>query len=335
MIHLFYGTDDFSTHEALFELKLGLGDPSFLESNTSRLDGSRLKPDDLTAAVQSMPFFGGKRLVIVEGLLSRFHAAEKRGVSARADTSPKKGETELIPVFTKTLLASPDTTEVVLLDGDVSKTNPLLKELATKAEVRLFPELKGAQLESWVRKRAEKVGAHLSEPALKELVRLVGGDLWVMHGELQKLSLYAGDKTIELDDVKKLVGASHEASIFALVDDIIDGHLKSASEAMYGLLESGAAPQYILSMLARQLRYLIRAKDLKASGNTESACQSALGLADFPFRKTIDQAARHPMSRLQAFYRRLLDTDLAIKTGKYDDELALIILVTELSSGSR
>ncbi len=335
MIHLFYGADDFSAHEALYEVKLGLGEPSMLESNTSRLEGTKLKPEELAAAVQSMPFFGGKRLVIVVGLLSRFEPREKRGAAAKPEAAAKKSESELPAVFAGILASAPDSTEVVLLDGELGRANPLFKEISARADVRLFAELKGAQLEAWVRKRAEKVGAKLSEAALKELARLVGGDLWVMHGELQKLSLYAEGKSVEIEDVKKLVGASREASIFSLVDDIIDGRLKAASEAMYGLLEAGAAPQYILSMLARQLRFLIRAKDLKASGKNEAAMQSALGLGDFPFRKTLEQASRHSMPRLQNFYHKLLDTDLAIKTGRFDDELALIILVNELSSGSR
>lgn len=332
VIHLFYGPDDFSVREALGEIRIGLGDTALAESNISRLDGAKLKPEELASAAQSMPFFGGKRMVIVEGLLSRFEAKEKRA-SAKSEASAKKTNSELPAIFAKVFAGVPDSTEVVLLDAEVGRSNPLFKEIASRADVRVFPLLKGSLLDSWVRKRAEKLGVDLSDTARGELIRLVGGDLWVMHGELQKLAAYAMGKPVGIDDIRKLVGLSREASIFTLVDDVIAGRLKPAGEAMYGMLEAGAAPQYILSMLARQLRFLVRAKDLKASGKSDADIQSALGLADFSFRKTLEQATKHTLPRLNDFYRRLLDTDLDIKTGRYDDELALIILITGMSGG--
>ena len=47
-------------------------------------------------------------------------------------------------------------------------------------------------------------------------------------------------------------------------------------------------------------------------------------------RRTLEQAARYPMPRLKEIYHKLLETDLSIKTGKFDGELALTILVAEL-----
>jgi DNA polymerase-3 subunit delta len=210
----------------------------------------------------------------------------------------------------------------------------MLKDISPKADVRLFAPLKGTQLENWVKKRIAQSGAAISDEALKNMVRLVGSDLWVMKGEIEKLVLYAGQRTIDTEDVKKLVGLSRESSIFTLVDAIIDGKLNLANQSAVELLETGAAPSYVLAMLARQLRLLVRARELKNTNQTEGAIQGVLGLADFPFRKTIEQASRYSMPRLKLFYHRLLDADLAIKTGKYDDELALTILVSDLCSQS-
>ncbi|MDD5083241.1 MAG: hypothetical protein PHU08_07720, partial [Dehalococcoidales bacterium] len=63
----------------------------------------------------------------------------------------------------------------------------------------------------------------------------------------------------------------------------------------------------------------------------EAEIRSKLGLlSDFVWQKTVEQAGRYPLERIKEFYRRLLATDLAIKTGKYKDDLALDILVAEL-----
>lgn len=335
MIHVFYGSDDFSIHETLDEIKKGLGEPSMLTANTSRLEGAKLRPDELECAVQSVPFFGEKRLVIIDGLLGRFKPKEKRGVAKKAAKPPKEGESELPKTFAALINSVPESSVLILLDGEVSKSNALLKEISAKADIRLYAPLKGMQLESWAKKRVAAAGGTISEEALKSLVQLVGSDLWVMKGEIEKLVLYAGDRAIETEDVQKLVGLSREASIFTLVDAVVEGRLNLANQSMNEMLESGAAPAYLLVMLARQLRLVVRAKELKNAGQSENAIQGALGLADFPFRKTLEQASRYSMVRLRDFYHRLLDTDMAIKTGRYDDELALTILVSELCSQPR
>ena len=335
MVHIFYGADDFSIHEALDEIQKGLGEASLLLANTSRLEGAKLRPDELESAVQSVPFFGEKRLVIIDGLLGRFEPREKRGAAKKSVKPPKEGEAELPKTFAALIDSVPASSVLVLIDGEIGKSNPLLKEISPKADIRLFAPLKGIQLENWTKKRVTQAGGTISEEALKNLVRLVGSDLWVMKGEIEKLVLYAAGRAIEAEDVKKLVGLSREASIFTLVDAIVDGRLNLANQTLNEMLESGAAPSYVLVMLARQLRLLVRAKELKDAGQSENAIQGALGLADFPFRKTLEQTSRYSMSRLRDFYHRLLDTDLAIKTGRYDDELALTILVSEVCSQPR
>lgn len=332
MIHVLYGGDDFSIREALEEIKQGLGEASILSANTSRLEGAKLRPEELRSAVQSMPFFGEKRLVIIDGLLGRFEPKEKRGAAKKISKPVKDIEAELHLSFAQLINTAPDSTVLVLTDGELGKSNALLKALSPGAVVRYFAPLKGPQLESWARKRLALLGAVISDEALKSLVRLVGSDLWVMNGEIQKLALYAAGRSIEADDVQKLVSLSREASIFTLVDAIVDGRLNLANQSLGELLQAGIAPSYILAMLARQLRFVVRARELRASGLSESAMQSTLGLSDFPFRKTLEQAGRYSISRLKEFYHKLLETDIAIKTGKYDDELALTILVSELCS---
>jgi len=331
LLQVFYGADDFSIHEALLEIKANLGESSMPDVNTSYLDGTKLRPDELQAAVQAIPFFGDKRLVIVTGLLGRFEAKEKRAATKKS-AKAQESSVPLHQTLADIINGAPDSTIIVLSDSDVSKSNLLLKSLTPKADIRVFAPLKDSQLESWARKCVGKAGGKIDEEALNMLVRLVGDNLWIMRNEVEKLVLYAGDRTIKSADVQKLVGLSRETSIFTLVDAIVEGKLNLAQQSMNELLDVGAAPNYILVMLARQLRLMVRAKDLKNSGKSEKDVQSALRLTDYPFRKTMGHAARYSMARLHDFYHRLLDTDLAIKTGKYDDELALLLLISELCS---
>ena len=76
---------------------------------------------------------------------------------------------------------------------------------------------------------------------------------------------------------------------------------------------------------------IVRAKELGSQGKSKMDIQNRLGLtSEFALRKTLEQADRYPLERIKEVYRKLLEADLSIKTGKYDGELTLNILTAEL-----
>jgi len=329
LIYILYGTDDYSIYEALASLKKGLGDPETLANNTTRLDGSRISPAVLQANVEAFPFFGDKRLIIVDGLLSRCEAKTKSSPSKKTSKNPESD----LDAFATVLRSAPPTTITVLIDSVLKKTNPLLKAVADKAEIREYLPLVLPKLPDWIKKRTSQTGTTISDEAAEGLARLVGPNLWILSSELEKLSLYALGRRIEAADVGTAVAASREVGIFELVDAIMSGRSTPALQLLQGFLRDGQAPSYILFMLARQLRLLVRVKSMLASGRSEGFIQDKLKLYGFALNRTIDQAARFSLPRLKAFYRHLLETDLTIKTSRYDEDLAVSLLVAEACSG--
>jgi DNA polymerase-3 subunit delta len=84
-------------------------------------------------------------------------------------------------------------------------------------------------------------------------------------------------------------------------------------------------------MLARQVRIILQIKELRSQRKTRGEIQNRLGLtSDFVLRKAWEQADKYSPARIREVYHKLLEADLSIKTGKYDGELALNILIAEL-----
>jgi DNA polymerase-3 subunit delta len=329
MLYILTGPDDFSLNEALEEIKGGLGDRSLLAPNTSVLDGKQVTPDQLRAVCQAMPFLAEKRLVIVEGLLERFETRAKSGRQKKAPKTPAQ-QNDYKPLVAL-VDGLPDSTVLVLVDGEIKKGSHLYKELLPRAKVRAFPFLRNDELRQWIKKRIAGEGGSISPPALDLLARLVGSNLWLMAGEVAKLVLYASGRRIEEDDVRAVVGYSQQASVFAMVDAILESRAGAGQQALQQLLQAGVAPAYLLFMLSRQVRLLVQTKELVKEGRPEVEIQDRLGLTqEFVWRKTVEQANRYSLGRLKELYHKLLEADLAIKTGKYNDELVLDILVAEL-----
>jgi len=329
LLYILLGQDDFSLHQSLDGIKRSLGDQTILAANTTTLDGQQLTLDQLRTVCETAPFLAEKRLVIVRGLLERF---EPRGKSSRQrKTTAKTAQQDEYKSLAAYMGELPDSAILVLIEGKIGSNNPLLRELSGRAEVRSFPPLKEARLRQWIQKRVKDEGGSISPQAVDLLTRLVGGDLWTMSNEINKLVLFTSGRRIEEEDVRKVVSYAQQANVFAMIDAILEFKAGVAEQTLQQLLQRGAAPAYLLVMLSRQVQMIVRAKELRKQRKTELELQNRLGLtSEFALGKTLEQASRYPLERLKEVYHRLLEADLSIKTGKYDGELALNILIAEL-----
>jgi DNA polymerase-3 subunit delta len=331
LLHVLLGEDDFSIRQSLDEIKKGIGDQTVLAANSTVLDGRQVTLEQLQSTGETVPFLAEKRLVVVEGLLARFEPGGKAG---RRKASVKTEQPDECKSIAESLSRIPDFTEMVLVDGMVSSRNPLLLELSRVTTVKSFPLLKQAQLRSWIERRVTGAGGSISSPAVDLLVRFVGNNLWIMANEIDKLVLFVGGRRIEEEDVRAVVSYAQEASVFALVDAVLEFRVGSAQTLFQQLLKQGVVPAQILVMLARQVRIILQIKELRSQGKSRNEIQNKLGLtSDFVLRKAWEQADKYSPARLREVYHKLLEADLSIKTGRYDDELALSILIVELGQG--
>ena len=328
MLYMLLGQDDFSLHQSLEEIKRGIGEQAILAANTTTLDGQQVTLDQLRTVCETVPFLAERRLVIIRGLLERFELKSRGRQKKSAYLTNQQDEYKLLGDYIGKI---PDSTILVLIEGRISNNNPLLKELSGKAEVKLFPLLRESGLRPWVQKRVAEDGGSISPQAVGLLTKLVGSDLWTMSNEINKLILYASGRRIEEEDVKMVVSCAQQASVFAMVDAILESKAGAAEQSLEQLLQRGTAPAYLLVMLSRQVQMIVRVKELRRLGKSRAEIQNKLGLtSEFALGKTLEQADRYPLEQLKEVYHKLLEADLSIKTGKYDGELALNILIAEL-----
>jgi len=330
LFYILYGKDDFSLQQALEEIKDELGNQEMLAVNTSMLDGQQLNLNQLKDACSAVPFLCANRLVIVKGLLGRFET--KSGSERRASRSKKKLDSALkewmeLPEYVRQM---PPTTALVLIDGEVRASNSLLKSVAPLAKVMSFVPLSDRSLGEWIQERVKRGGGNMSPGAVKLLVGIVGADLWTMSGEIDKLLAYCSGQIITEDSVKQVTSYAREANIFALVDAILEGRSKEAQQLLHRLIQDGASPSYILAMITRQLRLIVMAKDVGQKLSRPEIRGRLESTSDYVLEKAARQARVYTLERIKKAYHKLLEADIAIKTGKYDGDLALDLLVVEL-----
>ncbi|UCH51612.1 MAG: DNA polymerase III subunit delta, partial [Chloroflexota bacterium] len=315
---------------ALEGIKNELGDKEMLAVNTSVLDGQQLNLNQLKDACSVVPFLCSHRLVIVRGLLARFESrpgSEQRAARPKAKTDSAMKEWMELAEYVRQM---PSTTVLVLIDGEVKASNRLLKSVSSLAKIEGFAPLSDRDLSDWIQERVKQGGGTISSGAVKLLVELVGADLWTISSEVDKLLSYCSGQVITEESVKQVTSYAREANIFALVDAILEGRRKVAQQLLHRLLQDGASPAYVLAMITRQLRLIVMAKDLGKKKSRAGVQDKAEMVPSYSLEKAARQAKAYTLERIKSAYHKLLEADIAIKTGKYDGDLALDLLVVEL-----
>ena len=335
-IHLLYG-DPFLVTQELRKLESGAGGDDLLDANRHRLAGDSLVSAQLFEICAAAPFLDPIRLVVVEGLLagaegSRTGRRARRpaGSGRSRPSSQNSGQAQSSnprDQLAQAVSSIPETTLLIFVDGPVSEGNPVLQTLQPIAQVQNLQAPSGEALARWIKSTAQEKGASLSPPAIAHLADQVGSDLRTLDQELEKLALYCWGRTVEESDVTALVSHAREANIFAAVDAMVEGRQGQALNLLQQLRQDGRDPSYIIAMVERQLRMLALARDAIDRRLDQRELGAQLGSSSqFVIRKTMDQARRHSWSDIALRYQQLLDTDLSIKQGRLDPDVALAIL---------
>ena len=330
MIHVLYGDDSFSIHEAVDRLAAAVGPEDVRSSNISRLSAQGFEVGVFANAALVVPFLADRRLVIVDGLLSSLESAGggRRGRRRAAD-GDALGAAAGLPEM---LAQLPPTTDVAFIDGRLGRANPLLAEVEAlehvQVQVREFPMLRREALARWISDRAHAKGASITPQAVAHLSELIGSNLWTLDSELEKLAVYRSGETIDVEHVDALVSSARETTVFELVDAMMDGRTDRAMAKLQSQLSAGVTGPYLLSMIARQARLLAIAHELSNERVPQSEWGPHLGTAsDFVVKKTAEQARRFTMESVRRLYGLLLDADVAMKSGSASEELAMTELV--------
>ncbi len=328
MFYLLHGENEYGRSLALAKMKASLGDRTTVEANTTTLDGRKATLDELIYACDTVPFMADKRLVIVNDL-----AASYEPKAAGKGQDSEQG-TAFLQSLGEYLSRLPETARLVFMEREkISRRNPIYR-FAINSEhghVKEFMPPRGRALDQWIADRVEEKGGRIKAKAVGMLAAFVGNDLRLLDQEIDKLLTYSGEEAVITErDVQLLVSYVQEADIFQMVDALGRRDSREAAKVLRRLLEDGQPPLRLLHMIARQFRLLLRVKELLAKGTSAADISALFRLHPFVVRKMVRQAPNFSSAQLEAIYHRLLEIDVAAKTGVMEPSLALEVFVTEL-----
>lgn len=345
MIYLLLNADEFLAGQQIVALKNAMGDAEMADLNTATLEGAGASVSDVLGQASMMPFLASRRLVIARGLLT---ALDRRLAASKGTESAAHSEAALL---LETIPHLPEVTDLVFVEdkaldkrrhlwkgfsikGEKSRKVPGLADLIKAGQITLSdqgtPDPK--QMPAWVMQRAKQKEIRIDGRAIQMLSNYVGPNLRQMDNELDKLAAYASGRAIAPDDVKLLVADASEAVIWNLTDALSKRNGRVAMQTLSELRQSDANPFYLLTMIARQYRIIIKVKDaMQRGGGSEYDIAKQVKESPYPVKKAMGQARSYTLDELTQIMTQLLDADMAMKTGANPDT-ELDLLIADLTS---
>lgn len=219
--------------------------------------------------------------------------------------------------------------------GSSGKSDTLFPLLLKEKFAQAFSPLEGVALTRWVQDRAKTLGATIESAAVRDLIAIVGPDLWRMANELEKLTMAAvqpsssrgaaatrdltpgtDPPTITSSLIRDLVDAAPQDRLFTFLDTIGSGDRMAALRLLRELEAARVDPHHLLAMLHRQLRLLVQAADLLERGTPAAQLAAELRVHPFVAQKLSQQARTSSLSALRALYPRLLELDRKLKSSR-------------------
>ena len=241
---LFYGPDSGLVAERAQRLAKSLSEREKPPGEILQFEDADLEsdPDRLTVELQTMPMFGGRKII-----------------RARAG---RRIATNTI----KPLIEAGGLQGFLIIEAGNLKPDEGLRGLfdktATTAAVACYAD-SDEDLAALARSVLKSHGLAISSDALDMLVARVGSDRAVSRGEIEKLALYAlGKSEVDADDIDAVVGETSDLQLDRIPQSAASGEGAKAVFDADRAVASGDGAQAVL--LATQ-RYFLRLHRLRAT----------------------------------------------------------------------
>ncbi len=318
MIIFFYGADSFRRQQKLQAMQTHF--TATVDSGAfslEKISSQNLKIEEIAKKIGAGSLFAKKRMVIIENLFTQ-----------KSDNLFEN----LLPLLKNQLADNQNV--LVFIDQEISEKSltpaakKVFKLITNQPYSQEFKLLTTPQTINFAKKTLIERQQAIANNAINLLITKTGNDLWRLNNEINKLQALAHGREISLSDVQEIVTGDFEENIFSLTDAFAEKKGKIAYKIINEQLAAGLSAEYILSMLARQIKILIEIKSALGSQDSNNLSQQ-LGLHPFVIKKGINQANVFSLEELKSLFNKLIDLEFRVKTGQASLSHELLLLAAE------
>lgn len=307
-VYLIYGEEAFLKKSYKNQMREAIAGDDTMNSHSFEGKGMDLK--EIISLADTMPFFGEKRLIMIEdsGLF-------------------KSGGGETLVEY---LPHMPDTTCIVFVESEVDKRNRLYKKVKDLGYAAEMTRQNASQLAAWAGRILAKEGKKITGHTMELFLSKTGDDMENIQMELEKLISYTmGREVVTDEDVEEICTVRVTNKIFDMVAAIVNRKTKAAMDLYEDLLTLKEPPMRILFLIARQFNQILQVKELMGQGMDRSSIASKLKMQPFVVGKVMPQARNFSREQILSYVNLCVDAEESVKTGRLNERLAVELLIAK------
>ena len=301
-LYVFHGEESYLREYYLTRLKQCLVPPGFEGFNYIRLEARGLKPERLTEAVDSLPAFAPRKLVVVSDL----------------DVC-KPGE-ELKQTLERLLTDLPESVCLVFIYQTIpfkADARTKLYGLLTKTgRIVEFAPQQAADLIVWIIRHFKSLQKEIDRKLCEYLLFLCGDLMASLKNEIEKIAAYAAGTQITRGDIDAVATPVLDAVVYQMTDAIAGRKWEKAMTVLLTLREMREEPVALLAALGRNLRGLYVARLAQLSGKDAREVARLMGYRSaYPAERLTQAAKGRSLDWCRQAVAMCAQADLFLKSG--------------------
>lgn len=302
----------------------------------------------LREALQTLPFFGGAKVVWLQNCS---FLGDDRTATSQAVTEGLADLAEQLKKFTW------QNVRLLISAGKVDKRRGFYKTVEKTGGVEHFAAWSlddknwALEAEAWARRALRSRKKEITDEALAELVSSVGPNRQQLANEVEKLSLFAGDRAeVGLAEVRRIVTRNKQARAFALADAFGDRNLpgvlrtldnelwemqfdkdKSEIGLLYGLISKVRVMIFLKEMIREgwikagvdYARFKSQLERVPAGRFPDDRRFNPLSMHPFMLHRALAQSLNYTQTELVSAMEALLECNQRLISSSADEALVL------------
>lgn len=325
-VYLLYGEEIYLRNRFIKQLKDVVVNKDFEELNFYSIEGKDCTLEKLIDTCETLPFMAERKLVMVNDF--EVFQSKRKYISDEEEKS-------LIAYIEKI----PDTTCLVFYGSiSVDSRKKIVKEIQKHGGTIEFQKLNPKDFRQWVEGRMKACGKNIASAEIEyflENVDYIGKNaaqsLLDIENELQKIISFVGDRDkVTLEDLQNIFSSSFQNDIFKLLDAIEKQQISEAMKRLNTMTHQGEPIMKIAATLGNHVRNLLKVKLLLEEGYSTKIIASKIGIHPFVASKCANQSRGFTIGELEKLLKKFLQMDIAIKSGRMKDYIALELFILEI-----
>lgn len=328
-VYLMYGNEAYLIDKGWEALKNAVV-TSFPELNYTYLQGEKLEASELSAACETFPFGSDKRLVAVRDLwILKGKGEAKEAETSSKDTQPFMDVIKSIGSSTCLLLVS---------YGAIDKRKKLFNELKKQGADYEFKRADWEDIAQWIRNVLSKNEKRIGPKELDYFIKSIGyldknssKTMYDVENEIKKIIGYMGNSdSVHMEHIDAVVPRNIEKDIFKLINACSEKNIDQSLRIYGDLILEGESSLGILALLSGQIKNMLGVSELYEKKYDSRSISEKLKLHEYTVKLCIKYSSKITAQVLQSAFRKCLDTEFGIKSGRMGERLSMEMLLVEL-----